>query len=105
MKNIRDCFVLNNGVKIPCVGYGTWRTPDGIDTVQAVREAIGCGYRHIDTAQLYGNEESVGKGIKESGLNRSELFVTTKLKNTDQGYDSTLRAFEGKHEAPGIGLP
>ena len=59
MKNIRDCFVLNNGVKIPCVGYGTWRTPDGIDTVQAVREAIGCGYRHIDTAQLYGNEESV----------------------------------------------
>ena len=50
MKNIRDCFVLNNGVKIPCVGYGTWRTPDGIDTVKAVREAIGCGYRHIDTA-------------------------------------------------------
>lgn len=58
----------------------------------------------IDTAQLYGNEESVGKGIKESGLNRSELFVTTKLKNTDQGYDSTL-GIRGKHEAPGIGLP
>ena len=49
MKNIRDCFVLNNGVKIPCVGYGTWRTPDGNDTVQAVRDAIDCGYRHIDT--------------------------------------------------------
>ena len=84
------------------MGYGTWRTPDGIDTVKAVREALDCGYRHIDTAQLYGNEESVGKGIRESGLNRSELFVTTKLKNTDQGYDSTLRAIRGKHEAPGI---
>ena len=55
MKNISDCFVLNNGVKIPCVGYGTWSTPDGIDTVKAVREALDCGYRHIDTAQLYGN--------------------------------------------------
>ena len=102
MKNISDCFVLNNGVKIPCVGYGTWRTPDGIDTVKAVREALDCGYRHIDTAQLYGNEESVGKGIRESGLNRSELFVTTKLKNTDQGYDSTLRAFEGSMKRLGL---
>lgn len=95
MNHITDCFVLNHGVKIPCVGYGTWRTPEGSDTVQAVRNAIDCGYRHIDTAQLYGNEASVGTGIRESGVRREELFVTTKLKNTDQGYDNTLKAFEG----------
>lgn len=74
MKNIRDCFVLNNGVKIPCVGYGTWRTPDGIDTVQAVREAIGCGYRHIDTAQLYGNEESVGRVLRNPVLTEASCL-------------------------------
>lgn len=94
MKSITDCFVLNNGVGVPCVGYGTWRTPDGSNTVQAVKSAIDCGYRHIDTAQLYGNEESVGLGIRESGVKREELFVTTKLKNSDQGYDNTLKAFE-----------
>ena len=74
MKNISDCFVLNNGVKIPCVGYGTWRTPDGIDTVKAVREALDCGYRHIDTAQLYGNEESVGKGIRNPALTEASCL-------------------------------
>ena len=94
MKNIRDCFVLNNGVKIPCVGYGTWRTPDGIDTVKAVREALDCGYRHIDTAQLYGNEESVGEGIKNSGINRHDLFITTKLWNADHGYKEAKAAID-----------
>ena len=59
MNSVRDYFTLNNGIQIPCVGYGTWRTPEGEDTVNAVREAIACGFRHIDTAQLYGNEESV----------------------------------------------
>ena len=95
MNSVKDCFTLNNGIQIPCVGYGTWRTPAGEDTLNAVKEAIACGFRHIDTAQLYGNEESVGKGIKESGVSREELFVTTKLKNSEQGYDATLKAFEG----------
>ena len=94
MKSLSDCFHLNNGVEIPCLGYGTWRPPNGQETIEAVKTAISCGYRHIDTAQLYGNEESVGKGIKESCISREELFITTKLKNSEQGFDNTLRAFE-----------
>ena len=94
MNHLSDCFVLKNGVKIPCLGYGTWRTPEGNEAVQAVKDAIAAGYRHIDTAQLYGNEKSVGTGIRESGIPREELFVTTKLKNTEQGYDKTLAACE-----------
>jgi len=95
MNNIQDTIRLANGITIPCMGYGTWRTPDGEEAVTAVKNAIACGFRHIDTAQLYGNEESVGQGIRESGVSRSEIFLTTKLKNSEQGYDSTLRAFEG----------
>ena len=83
MNHLSDCFVLKNGVKIPCLGYGTWRTPEGNEAVQAVKDAIAAGYRHIDTAQLYGNEKSVGTGIRESGIPREELFVTTKLKNSE----------------------
>lgn len=95
MKSIRNKIQLTNGVEIPCMGYGTWRTPSGTETINAVKNAIICGFRHIDTAQLYGNEESVGQGILESEINRSEIFLTTKLKNSEQGYDTTLRAFEG----------
>ena len=79
MQSVKDCFTLNNGVTIPCIGYGTWKTPDGDDTIKAVTDAIACGYRHIDTAQLYGNEGGVGKGIIASGVPREELFITTKL--------------------------
>lgn len=95
MKNIQDLVTLSNGVKIHCMGYGTWRTPAGDETVTAVKKAIDCGFRHIDTAQLYGNEESVGEGIRASQIKRQEIFLTTKLKNSDQGYDATLKAFEG----------
>ena len=102
LKSIADMRELSNGVNIPCVGYGTWKTPDGEETVQAVVNALQCGYRHIDTAQLYGNEESVGRGIRESGLSRQDVFVTTKLKNTEQGYDSTLKAFEGSLKRLGL---
>ena len=94
MKTLQDSFVLNNGVKIPCVGFGTWQTPDGETAVAAVREALGVGYRHIDTAAAYGNEVSVGEGIRASGLARSEVFVTSKLWNTERGYDKTMAAFE-----------
>ncbi len=94
MKKVSDTFTLQNGYKIPIVGFGTWRAPDGALTVSAVAEALRAGYRHIDTAKRYENEISVGQGIKESGVDRSEIFVTSKVWNTDRGYDNTLRAFE-----------
>lgn len=99
MKNIKfskldDEFVLSNGVKIPCLGYGTWQTPDGNITRESVKTAIECGYRHIDTAFAYGNEKSVGEGIKMSGVNRDDIFVTTKHWVTERGYSKTVEAVE-----------
>ncbi len=85
---------MNNGVNIPCVGFGTWEVEDGQVATDSVRQAISAGYRHIDTAMNYGNEESVGKGIRESGIDRKDLFITTKLWNTDHGYESTKKAFD-----------
>ena len=93
MKSLTDCYELNNGVKIPCIGFGTWQTPDGDTCVAAVKEALAVGYRHIDTAAAYGNEASVGKAIKESGIPRGDIFLTTKLWNTEHGYESTKAAF------------
>ncbi len=85
---------LSNGYEIPILGYGTWRTPDGEVAVDSVAEAIRVGYRHIDTAARYENEVSVGEGIRSSGVDRRELFVTSKLWNTERGYDKAMRAFE-----------
>jgi 2,5-diketo-D-gluconate reductase A len=85
--------VLNNGVSMPQLGYGVFRVPDA-ETEQAVLVALDAGYRSIDTASLYGNETGVGRALAASGLDREELFVTTKVWNDDQGYDSTLRAFD-----------
>lgn len=85
---------LNNGVRMPQLGLGLWETGDGEEAAQAVSAAIAHGYRSIDTAAAYGNESGVGQGIARSGIGRTELFVTTKVWNADQGYDSTLRAFE-----------
>jgi diketogulonate reductase-like aldo/keto reductase len=93
--------ILNNGIEIPQVGYGVWRVPAD-DTQKAVAAALDAGYRHIDTAKLYGNEEGVGAAIRESGLDRDQVFVTTKVWNTDQGYDDTLRAFEASVERLGF---
>lgn len=87
-------YTLNNGIKIPKIGFGTWRIPGGEECYQAVSEALKSGYIHIDTAAYYGNEDSVGKAIQDSALNREDLFVTTKLWNTDRGYEKTLKAFE-----------
>ncbi|WP_020662150.1 aldo/keto reductase [Amycolatopsis benzoatilytica] len=84
---------LNNGVDIPQLGFGVFQVPDD-ETAAAVASALQAGYRSIDTAAIYGNEAGVGRAIAESGLSRDELFVTTKLWNADQGYDSTLRAFD-----------
>lgn len=93
---------LNNGVEIPRVGLGVFRAARGEETRSAVLEALRLGYRHIDTARVYGNEKDVGAAVRESGIPRAEVFVTTKLWNDDQGYDSALRAFEGSLERLGL---
>ena len=102
MKDQKDVYKLINGVEIPCIGLGTWQTPDGDVAANAVRSAIEAGYRHIDTAQGYGNEESVGRGIRESGIDRKELFVTTKLWNSNHTYDLTMRTFEESLRKSGL---
>ena len=94
MNKLTDVYTLRNGVKIPCVGFGTWRIPDGETAVNAVKAAVQAGYRHIDTAAVYHNEKSVGKGIEECGVPREQLFVTSKVWNTERGYDKTIAAFE-----------
>ena len=84
---------LVNGVNIPCIGYGTWQTPAGEVAAASVRAALEAGYRHIDAASAYGNEEGVGEGIQTSGVRRDEIFLTSKLNNPDHGYEQTKRAF------------
>jgi methylglyoxal/glyoxal reductase len=93
---------LNNGVEIPRLGLGVYQSPPGETTVRAVRYALKIGYRHIDTAQLYGNEADVGRALLESGINRKEIFITTKVWNSYQGYDSTLQACEGSLRRLGL---
>ena len=93
-KDFNDVAVISNGVKMPCVGYGTWQTPDGEVTRKCVYEAIKAGYRHIDTAAAYGNEASVGEGVRDSGVAREELFLTTKHWISDRGYEKTIAACE-----------
>ncbi len=85
---------LNDGNIMPTIGYGTWRTPSGEVAVESVRKALEAGYRHIDAAALYENEPSVGQGIKASNIARHELFVTSKLWNTERGYHNTRKAFQ-----------
>jgi 2,5-diketo-D-gluconate reductase A len=94
-------LVLNNGVEIPQLGYGVFKVPAG-ETRQAVATAIETGYRHIDTARLYDNETEVGEAVRESGLLRDEIFVTTKLWGTDQGYDNTMRGFDASMQRLGF---
>lgn len=102
MQSPRDTFTLNNGVQIPCIGFGMWQTPDGDVAVNSVLEALAAGYRHIDTAAGYQNEASVGKGIRESGVPRAEIFVTSKLGNNMHDYDNTMRAFEDSMSKLGL---
>ncbi|GAA2683955.1 aldo/keto reductase [Actinoplanes palleronii] len=92
---------LNNGITMPQVGYGVFQIPED-DTATAVTAALEAGYRSIDTAAAYGNEAGVGAALKASGIPRDELFVTTKLWNSDQGYDSTLRAFDTSLDRLGL---
>lgn len=94
-------ITLNNGVEMPQLGFGVWQVPDD-EAETAVVTALEAGYRSIDTAAIYGNEEGTGKAIAASGVAREDLFVTTKLWNADQGYDTTLRAFDTSLEKLGL---
>ena len=93
---------LNNGIEIPRLGLGVYQIPPGKSTAKAVKYALETGYKHIDTAKIYGNESDVGKALKESDVKRDDVFITTKVWNSDQGYDSTLEAFESSLKRLGL---
>ncbi|ASU83623.1 aldo/keto reductase [Nocardiopsis gilva YIM 90087] len=92
---------LNNGVRIPQLGFGVWQVADE-DVVGVVGTALEAGYRSIDTAAVYGNEAGVGEALRRSGIHRDQLFVTSKVWNSDQGYDATLRAFDATMKRLGL---
>ena len=81
-------------MEIPKIGFGTFQIPDGKEVIDSVKTALAIGYRHIDTASVYNNEIGVGKAIKESGIPRKDIFLVSKVWNTDQGYESTFKAFD-----------
>lgn len=89
-----DYTVLNNGIEMPMQGFGVYQISHADLCQQVVTEAIGAGYRLIDTASVYGNEEAVGAAVRQSGVPRNEIFITTKAWISEMGYDQTLRAFE-----------
>lgn len=91
---ISDTYTLVNNIEIPVIGFGTWQTPDDEIGYNAVKAALEAGYRHIDTASAYGNEDIVGKAMKDSKIPREEIFLTTKLWNADHGYEATHKAFQ-----------
>jgi 2,5-diketo-D-gluconate reductase A len=95
-------ITLNDGARIPQIGFGVFQITED-ETAAAVSHALDAGYRHIDTAALYRNERAVGRAVRESGIPRENIFVTTKVWNTDQGYDATLRAFSASLERLGTG--
>jgi methylglyoxal/glyoxal reductase len=94
LKGLQSTTTLHNGVKMPLVGLGVFKVQDGEEVVNSVKSALETGYRSIDTAAVYGNEEGVGKAIAESNVAREELFITTKVWNADHGYEETLAAFD-----------
>ncbi|MGZ9818072.1 aldo/keto reductase [Peribacillus simplex] len=106
IKNLQDTVTLHNGVKMPGFGLGVFKVEEGPELVNAVKVAIKHGYRSIDTAAIYGNEEGVGQGIreglKEAGISREEIFVTSKVWNADLGYESTIAAYETSLQKLGL---
>ncbi|KGP91375.1 glyoxal reductase [Pontibacillus chungwhensis BH030062] len=102
MNSLQDTIKLNNGVDMPRLGLGVFKAEDGEEVINAVKWALEHGYRSIDTAAAYKNEEGVGQALKDSGLSRDEIFVTSKLWNSDQGYEETLQAFETSLEKLGL---
>ncbi|WP_251717625.1 aldo/keto reductase [Lactobacillus agrestimuris] len=102
LHSLEDTYTLANGVEIPVIGFGTWQTPSGQVAEDSVLAALNAGYRHIDTAAAYGNEESVGNAIKKSGVNRHDLFVTTKLWNKNHGYKQAKAAIDESLQKLGL---
>lgn len=102
INNLQSTTTLNNGVNMPWFGLGVFKVEEGPELVNAVKAAIKHGYRSIDTAAIYGNEEGVGQGIKESGIAREDLFVTSKVWNADLGYESTLAAYQTSLDKLGL---
>ncbi|HET9061570.1 MAG TPA: aldo/keto reductase [Acidimicrobiales bacterium] len=96
-----ETLTLNNGVKMPAVGLGVFQTPPD-ETRNAVRAALDCGYRHVDTAAAYGNERQVGEAVQNSGLDRSEVFLETKVWISDYGYGETLHGFDKSARKLGV---
>ena len=97
-----ETYTLNNNIEIPKLGYGTFQTPDDESGVQAIAKAIQIGYRHIDTAQSYRNEKSVGAGIKLANVNREELFITTKIANAIDGFENTVQSLDQSLDNLGV---
>lgn len=93
MQDIKSYTILNNGIKMPWLGIGTYKVENGVTVVESVKEALKVGYSHIDTAAFYNNEDGIGTAIKESGFAREKLFLASKVWNSDQGYEKTLKAF------------
>ncbi|MEI2468785.1 aldo/keto reductase [Peribacillus frigoritolerans] len=102
ISNIGETITLHNGVKMPQLGFGVFKVKNGNETVESVKKAVEVGYRAIDTAAIYENEEGVGQAIRECGVPREELFITSKVWNTEQGYDTTLKAFEDSLKRLGL---
>lgn len=100
--SLQETYTLKNGVEIPVVGFGTWQTPDGEVAENSVTWALEAGYRHIDTAAAYKNEESVGRAIAKSGIPREEIFVTTKLWNDSHSYEKAQEAIDTSLEKLGL---
>ncbi len=100
---LNETFTLSNGVKIPKIGLGTWQIPDGEDTYNSVMFALKNGYRHIDTAKAYGNEASVGNAVRDFGIAREEVFITTKLPAECKGYEIAKKCFEESLSDLGLG--
>ncbi|HHT08462.1 MAG TPA: aldo/keto reductase [Clostridiales bacterium] len=94
MSNVLKHYTLSNGIQIPSIGFGTFQVEEGPGAVDAVKEAIQAGYRHIDTAQGYGNEQGVGRAVKASGVAREEIYITSKLTNQIRGYEETKKAID-----------
>lgn len=104
--SLTDTFTLANGVRVPCIGFGTWQSEDGDEAYNAVLTALQSGYRHIDTATAYGNEKSVGAAIRdfcrEHNVRREDIFLTTKLWNDDHGYEATKAAIKKSVQLLGV---
>lgn len=99
---MQETIILNNGVEIPKLGFGTWKSTEGEEAYQAVLKALEVGYRHIDTARIYKNEESVGRAIKDSGIPREDIFVTTKLWNNAHSYEQAKEALDASLSRLGL---